>query len=243
MAEFLSDAWIAELDAAARAADDLDADPPFVVATGGARERRRRRPLPGALRRRRGVGGAAGRRRPPTWSWSPTAPPPGPCTRDRCAPRTRSPGAHSRCGGGPSCSPHAGELLAALERALAPLRAGTTLRRRPVGWAWCSRSNDSGPSPATAATTGSWSPRPPTAWASSTTIPRRSSSPAVDCSTTTPSARRCGGCAPGCWRRPIRRKRRGTPRRSCATTTPPTASPRSFRSPPTIPSRCSAGPS
>jgi len=31
MAEFLSAAWIAELDAAARAADDLVADPPFVV--------------------------------------------------------------------------------------------------------------------------------------------------------------------------------------------------------------------
>ena len=31
MAEFLSAAWIAELDAAARAADDLVVDPPFVV--------------------------------------------------------------------------------------------------------------------------------------------------------------------------------------------------------------------
>ena len=33
MVEFLSDAWIARLDAAARAADDLATDPPFVVAT------------------------------------------------------------------------------------------------------------------------------------------------------------------------------------------------------------------
>jgi hypothetical protein len=31
--EFLSDAWIARLDAAARAADDLVTDPPFTVAT------------------------------------------------------------------------------------------------------------------------------------------------------------------------------------------------------------------
>ena len=31
--EFLSDAWIARLDAAARAADELDADPPFSVET------------------------------------------------------------------------------------------------------------------------------------------------------------------------------------------------------------------
>jgi hypothetical protein len=31
--EFLSDAWIARLDAAARAADGLTADPPFSVAT------------------------------------------------------------------------------------------------------------------------------------------------------------------------------------------------------------------
>jgi hypothetical protein len=31
--EFLSDAWIARLDAAARAADDLATDPPFVVET------------------------------------------------------------------------------------------------------------------------------------------------------------------------------------------------------------------
>jgi hypothetical protein len=33
MAEFLSDAWIARLDRAARAADGLEADPPFTVAT------------------------------------------------------------------------------------------------------------------------------------------------------------------------------------------------------------------
>jgi hypothetical protein len=33
MAEFLSDAWIAALDGAARAADDLATDPPFVVET------------------------------------------------------------------------------------------------------------------------------------------------------------------------------------------------------------------
>jgi hypothetical protein len=31
MAEFLSDAWVAALDAAARGADDLGADPPLVV--------------------------------------------------------------------------------------------------------------------------------------------------------------------------------------------------------------------
>ena len=31
--EFLSDAWIARLDTATRAADDLAADPPFTVAT------------------------------------------------------------------------------------------------------------------------------------------------------------------------------------------------------------------
>ncbi len=33
MVEFLSDAWIARLDAAARAADDLGTDPPLVVET------------------------------------------------------------------------------------------------------------------------------------------------------------------------------------------------------------------
>jgi hypothetical protein len=33
MAEFLSDAWLAELDAAARAADDLGTDEPLVVET------------------------------------------------------------------------------------------------------------------------------------------------------------------------------------------------------------------
>ncbi len=33
MVEFLSDAWIARLDAAARAADGLAADPPFTLAT------------------------------------------------------------------------------------------------------------------------------------------------------------------------------------------------------------------
>ena len=33
MVEFLSDAWIAELDAAARAANDLAADPPLVLET------------------------------------------------------------------------------------------------------------------------------------------------------------------------------------------------------------------
>jgi hypothetical protein len=33
MAEFLSDAWIAALDGAARAADDLATEPPFVVET------------------------------------------------------------------------------------------------------------------------------------------------------------------------------------------------------------------
>ncbi len=127
--EFLSDAWIDRLDAAARAADGVDADPPFSVETlvhGPDGDTGYRvhfgaavRPSPGRVPAR------------PTSCWPPIPPPRGHCTRARVRAQDAFARGALKLRGRPELLAGNTELLAALERAFAPVRADTTAPTSP----------------------------------------------------------------------------------------------------------------
>ena len=121
--EFLSDAWIARLDAAARAADDLAVDPPFTVATvvgapQGEQGYRVRFGPDGASVTGSGHGADVALLTDPTTAWA----------LHEGSLRAQDAFARGllKLRGRPELLAAHGELLAALERALAPVRADTT---------------------------------------------------------------------------------------------------------------------
>ena len=126
MVEFLSDAWIARLDAAVRAADDLAVDPPFTVATvvdtpDGDRGYRVQFGTEGAAVTGSGHEGHdadVSLVTDPTTAWA------------LHAGSLRAQDAFARgllkVRGRPELLAAHGEVLAALERALAPVRSDTT---------------------------------------------------------------------------------------------------------------------
>ena len=125
--EFLSDAWIARLDAAARAADDLAVDPPFTVATvvdtpHGNRGYQVRFGTEGAAVTGSGhdadADGDVALVTDPTTAWA----------LHEGSLRAQDAFARGllKVRGRPELLATHGELLAALERALAPVRSETT---------------------------------------------------------------------------------------------------------------------
>ena len=129
MAEFLSAAWVAELDAAARAAADLVADPPFVVdqvvLDPGAGEVR--------YRVRIGPDGASVQ-----VATDPSDPPDlvlvtdretaGELHRGRLRAQDALAGGSLKVRGRPEVLAGRAELLGRLDAVFAPVRAGTTFR-------------------------------------------------------------------------------------------------------------------
>jgi hypothetical protein len=121
--EFLSDAWIARLDDAARAADGLTADPPFRVATlvrgtDGARGHEVRFTAQGASVTAPSADADVVLVTDPATAWA----------LHRGTLRAQDAFARGvlKVRGRPELLAAHGELLVALERALAPVRADTT---------------------------------------------------------------------------------------------------------------------